>query len=182
MRKLIVDVDNTLWDLAPVLYRHMKEVAPSIPGPAMWKKWNFWEGYAPEKMLYAVIRDIHLRQDHFGVYPDAKQFLSSLREKGFYIIIASHREKGTIHAAKRWLKKHELPFDEVHLSYDKSVLFSDAWAIVDDSPVTLDKALKAGIVRAGLKNPWNEHENHPLFDNLMEIYAYLQGQCTSKKP
>ena len=123
----------------------------------MWNKWNFWEGYAPEMTLYKVIRDIHLRQDHFGVYPDAKQFLTSLREKGFYIVIASHREKGTIHAAKRWLKKHELPFDEVHLSYDKSVLFSDAWAIVDDSPVTLDKALKVGIVRAGLRNPWNEH-------------------------
>jgi 5'(3')-deoxyribonucleotidase len=182
MRKIIIDIDNTLWDLAPVLYQRMKEVAPSIPPPAQWSKWDFWEGFAPEKTLYATIRDIHLHQDEFGVYPDARQFLTSLKEKGFYIIIASHREKGTIHAARRWLKKHALPFDEVHLSYDKSVLFNDAWAIIDDSPGTLDKALKTGIVRAGLRNPWNKNEDHPLFDNLMEIYAYLQGQCASKKP
>lgn len=181
MRKIIVDIDNTLWDFAPVLYEHLKEVAPSIPTPDQWNTWDFWGGCTTEKTLYKIIRDIHMRQDEFGVYPDAGQFLSTLNEKGFYIIIASHREKGTIEAAKRWLKKHALPFDEVHLSYDKSVLFNDAWAIVDDSPITLDKALKAGIVRAGLKNPWNENENHPLFNNLMEIYAYLQGQCTLKK-
>ncbi len=181
MRKIIIDIDNTLWDLAPILYRHLKEVAPSIPEPASWRKWDFWEGFMPEMTLYKVIRDIHLTQDHFGVYPDARQFLSALRGRGFYIIIASHREKSTIHAARQWLAKYELPYDEVHLSFDKSVLFPDAWAVVDDSPVTLDKAMRAGIVRAGLRNPWNENENHPLFDNLMEIYSYLQEQCILKK-
>ncbi len=181
MRKIIVDIDNTLWDLAPVLYRHLKQVAPSIPEHALWREWDFWNGYINEKTLYTVIREIHLNQDQYGVYPESRQFLSLLKEKGFYVVIASHREKGTNHATKQWLKKHELVFDELHVSYDKSVLFADAWAIIDDSPVTLQKAVEAGIVRAGLRNPWNENEDHPLFSNLMEIYEYLQGQCATNR-
>lgn len=182
MRKIIVDIDNTLWDLAPVLYEHIRAAAPSVPLPAEWYKWDFWKGYVSERAVYGMLRDIHMRQNEFGVYPDAGKFLTDLRKKGFYIIIASHREKGTINATEGWLKKHQLPFDEVHLSHDKSVLFDDCWAIVDDSPTTLDKAEEAGIVRAGLKNPWNEKKNHPLFNNLNEIYAYLQGQCAVKRP
>jgi hypothetical protein len=181
MDKIIVDIDNTLWDLAPVLYAHMRAAIPSMPLPTEWSQWDFWRGYISEKAVYGILRDIHMQQDCFGVYPDARKFLTDLREAGFYIIIASHREKGTLNATEKWLKKHDLPCDEVHLSHDKSVLFNDCWAIVDDSPVTLDKAEKAGIVRAGLRNPWNEKKGHPLFDNLGEIYVYLQGQCVSKK-
>ena len=84
-------------------------------------------------------------------------------------------------ATVRWLKKHDLPYDKVHLSYDKSVLFDKCWAIVDDSPETLDKAAEAKIVRAGLRNPWNEKEKHPLFDNLMEIFQYLEEQCATRR-
>lgn len=182
MRKIIVDIDNTLWDLVSVLYEHIRAVVPLIPLPTEWHQWDFWRGYISEKMAYGILRDIHLQQAAFGVYPDAGRFLANLRNKGFYIIIASHRERGTLDATEEWLKKHQLPFDEVHLSHDKSVLFKDCWAIVDDSPTTLDKAEKAGIVRAGLRNPWNENKNHPLFDNLAEIYFYLQEQCAVKKP
>lgn len=182
MRKIIVDIDNTLWDLAPVLYEHIRAVAPSIPLPKDWYKWDFWKGYISEKAVYSMLREIHMQQDQFGVYPDAGRFLANLRQKGFYIIIASHREKGTINPTEEWLKKHQLTFDEVHLSHDKSVLFNDCWAVVDDSPSTLDKAEKAGIVRVGLRNPWNEKKDHPLFDNLDEIYLYLQGQCVVEKP
>ncbi len=177
MAKIIVDIDNTLWDLAPVLCEGLRTVNPLLPAPDRWDTWDFWKGFVGEKDVYKILRDIHMVQDRFGVYPESAKFLDLLRQAGFYIIIASHREKGTLDATTRWLKGHALTFDEVHLSHDKSVLFDDAWAIVDDSPVTLDKAQKAGIVRAGLRNPWNEKKNHPLFDNLLEIYGYLRGKC-----
>jgi len=179
MRRIIVDIDNTLWDLGPVLYEELKKFNPELPGPANWYQWDFWKGYVSEKILYKVLRDIHMRQDTFEPYRESETFLSRLKEKGFYIIIASHREKGTFDATEKWLRINSLPFDEVHLSYDKTVLFSQCWAIVDDSPVTLEKAKAAGIVRAGLKNPWNEDEEHPLFANLMEVLDYLQSQCAS---
>ena len=178
MRTIIVDIDNTLWDLAPVLYRHLKAVAPEIPSLTQWTDWDFWKGFISEKSLYAIIRDIHMHQDQYGVYQEAKQFLASLKEKGLCIIIAGHREKGTLDATVRWLQKHNLSYDEVHLSHDKSVLFDGCWAIVDDSPITLEKATKAGIVGVGLRTPWNEKGEFSLFDGLVEIYNYLSAQCS----
>jgi hypothetical protein len=44
-------------------------------------------------------------------------------EVGFYIIIASHRVKQTLDAAAPWLRANNLAYDEIHLSYDKTVLF-----------------------------------------------------------
>lgn len=180
MRTIVVDIDNTLWDLIPVFYKQMKALNPAIPPPEKWRQWGCWMDYANEWKIYDLLRDIHMVQDTFGVYPDAREFLSSLKASGFYIIIASHRTKDTMDATIRWLKKHALPYDEVHLSYDKSILFDKCWAIVDDSPETLDKAVEAKIIGVGLRNPWNEKEKHPLFDNLMEIFQYLQGQCPTR--
>ncbi len=72
---------------------------------------------------------------------------------GFFVIIASIRDEKARDATERWLKKCELIYDELHLTInDKTVLFNDAWAIVDDSIWTLDKAAQAGISRTGLRN------------------------------
>lgn len=177
MRKIIVDIDNTLWDLAPVFYEKIRAACPDIPNPTHWRIWDFWKTYIPDQKLYGILQEIHSRQDLFEPYDDSESFLKTLREAGFYIIIASHREKATFDATMRWLEKHDLAYDEIHLSYDKTVLFDESWAIIDDSPGTLDKAREAGIVRAGLRNPWNEDKEHPLFDNLMEVLAYLKTQC-----
>jgi hypothetical protein len=181
MREIIIDIDNTLWDFAPVLYARLNDAYPGFPDPSQWHSWSFWKGLISPEKLYRFIRDVHMEQDSFQPYNDARIFLEKLRKKGFYIVIASHREKDTFPSTLRWLKKNALPFDEIHLSYDKSVLFDRSWAIIDDSPVTLEKARSAGIVRAGLKNPWNEHEDHPLFLDLEQIYDYLQAECATTK-
>jgi len=181
MRKIVIDIDNTLWDLAPVLYERLRGENPDIPHHSQWRSWHFWKGFISAERLYGIIRDVHMVQDSFEPYEQSRAFLCSIREKGFYIIIASHRERVTYEPTKRWLERYGLPFDEIHLSYDKSILFENSWAVADDSPITLDKAKDAGLVRVGLKNPWNEAEEHPLFTDLNEVYAYLQGQCEKKQ-
>jgi len=181
VRKIVIDIDNTLWDFAPVLYERLNDANPGFPRPSEWRSWSFWKGLISAEKLYRTIRDVHMEQDRFEPYSEAHFFLERLKTDGFYIVIASHREKETFSSTRKWLEKNALPFDEIHLSYDKTVLFGECWGIIDDSPVTLDKARSAGIVRAGLKNPWNEREDHPLFANLDEIYDYLQTECTSEK-
>ncbi len=175
-KKIIVDIDNTLWDLSPVLWERLKRFNPQVPPPAQWRDWDFWEGIVSSRDLYRALREVHSEQDLYAPYPDSRWFLSSLKERGFQVTIASHREKGTLGPTVRWLNKHALVFDEVHLSNDKSVLFDHHFAIIDDSPVTLDRAKKFGIVRAGLRNPWNDHTDHPLFDSLKEILTYIDEE------
>jgi FMN phosphatase YigB (HAD superfamily) len=174
MKKLIVDIDNTLWDFAPVLYERMRKVNPALTPPSEWYEFDFWKRYISPRVFFSLIRDIHMNQNMFTPYRDAGPFLTSLKEIGFHIIIASHRVKETRDATVRWLQANNLVFDEIHISYDKTVLFDTCWGIIDDSPFTLRKAKEAGIVRAGLKMPWNEREDYPLFDNLAETLQYVK--------
>ena len=170
---MIVDIDNTLWDLSPELWAQLKAYNPKMPPPSQWHHWDFWEEHVTLRDLFRALSKVHNQQDMYLPYPDSKAFLASLKERGFYILIASHREKGAMDPTVRWLKKHGLVFDEVHLMDDKSVLFDSSWAIIDDSPVTLEKAAEAGILHAGLLAPWNVNTGHPLFKTLPEILEYI---------
>jgi len=182
MRKVIVDIDNTLWDLTAELYARIRESSPQMVPPEKWYNWDLLTRYSPKQEFYRILKDIQREQDLFPPYPDAALFLSSLKEAGIHIIIASHRDVETFAATSAWLNKHNLVFDELYLSHDKTVLFTDCWAVVDDSPKALAKAASAGILHAGLKEAWNEGGDYPLFDNLMEIYRYLKDQCGYCQP
>lgn len=181
MKKIIVDIDNTLWDLAPVFFEYLQKYNPEIPVEDLKRGETRLKGYIPREDLFGVLKEIHMRQDEFEPYPDAKEFLASLKEMGLYIIIASLRDEEAREATEQWLKKYDLVYDELHLSNDKTVLFPQAWAIVDDSTWTLDKAAEAGIVRTGLVNVWNANRGHPLFPTLGEVFVYLKEQCTCLK-
>lgn len=175
---IVVDIDNTLWDFAPVLWERLRRINPEVPRPSEWNEWRFWDGYIDRQSLYNAIDEIHIHQGSYSPYPEARSFLTALRENGSYIIIASHRQQEAYEPTIKWLHMFDLPFEELHLSIDKSVLFADCCAIIDDSPITVDKAAQAGIVRAGLRHPWNSAKEHPLFDTLTEILAYLERKCT----
>ncbi len=174
MHKIVIDIDNTLWHFAPVLYERMKRVNPDFAPASGWNSFDFWKAYVSPRMFYDIIKGIHMDQEQFTPYPDARPFLASLKGLDIHITIASHREKGTLGVTVNWLNSHHLIFDDVHLSNDKSVLFDDCWAVVDDSPFVLDKAAGAGIIGTGLKMPWNDRGGYTLFDNLTEVLHYLK--------
>jgi 5'(3')-deoxyribonucleotidase len=178
-KNIAIDIDNILWDFSPVFWERLQRINPDIVPPSIWNRWDFWQNYVTKKQLYGVIKGIHLDQEQFAPFADAKCFLTSLREKGFHIVIASHREPETREMTVRWLDSNQLPYDEIHLSNDKSAIFQDVCAIVDDSPSVLDKARDAGIIRVGLRRPWNMQTDHPLFDTLKGIFAYIESQCDS---
>jgi FMN phosphatase YigB (HAD superfamily) len=175
-RRVIVDIDNTLWNLAPELWDALMKVNPQMPSPALWGSRRAIERYLPLKEFFRVLKEIHMRQETYAPFPESEFFLHSLRKRGFYIIIASHRDPETYGPTVNWLEKNRLLFDEIHLSYDKAVLFPESIALVDDSPVNLHKAVEAGIVGTGLLCPWNENSGYPLFGTLAEVLGYLDSR------
>jgi riboflavin kinase len=174
MRKIIIDIDDTLWDFISVFCKRMKRAYPDLVVPADWREFLSWMRHAPETLHDAVsiMRDIHM-EDQFSPFPEAKYFLTSLKDRGFHITIASHRDKEAADATTRWLMQNNLIFDDLHLSKDKTVLFDDCWAVVDDNPMILRKAQKAGIIGVGLKTLWNEKEDCLLFNDLTGALRYL---------
>lgn len=176
MEKIVVDIDNTLWNLAPVLDSRIREESPNLPPAKQWRELDFKRLAITREAINAILDRIHMEQDRFAPFPDAAEFLRSLKEMGFHIIVASHRRDDAFGPTERWLCENGLVYDEIYLSRDKTVLFDDSWGVVDDSVQILNKARDAGIIRVGLRNQWNEGQDHPLFDSLTAITGYLRQQ------
>ncbi len=177
-RTAIIDIDNTLWQFSDAFYLELKKVNGDFPTPDRWTGPGIWEGYCSKTDFTAAINAIQRNQDsdRYRPYPESKGFLASLREKGFHVIIASHRSPATREPTERWLARHGLPYDDLHLSADKTVLFPEADVVVDDAPPLLKKAVECGALGAGLLFPWNrayDGNGFVLFDNLDAVLDYI---------
>lgn len=177
-RTAIIDIDNTLWQFSDSLHLELKKIKRNFPTPDRWHRYDIWEGHCSVDDFFATINKIHRNQDseQYRPYPESRNFLSALREHGFHIIIASHRTPEMNRPTERWLARHGLPYDELHLSQDKSVLFPKADVVVDDSPLNLQKAVESGVLATGLLFPWNSAysgNGFKLFQNLDEVLEYI---------
>jgi hypothetical protein len=174
----IIDIDNTLWQFSDAFYLELKKINRNFPAPDQWSNYDFWEGYCSDADFIAAINTIHHHQDsdRYLPYPESRGFLSSLKENGFHVILASHRAPETRRPTEQWLARHGLPHDELHLSWDKTVLFPKANVVVDDAPPTLQKAVQSGALGAGLLFSWNRAyagKGFELFENLNGVLDYI---------
>jgi phosphoglycolate phosphatase-like HAD superfamily hydrolase len=179
MKRIIVDIDNTLWDFASVFRERIKEIVPTIPPINEWK-WDFYMEYISIEELYSICNDIHKEQDLFEPFSSAKWFLESLINEGCEIIIASHRDENSREATEKFLQKHNLSYNELHLSNNKTILFDSSMAIVDDAPHLLDEAKQKGLICTGLRWPWNKNTEHSLFDSLEEVLKFLLEELSGQ--
>lgn len=177
----IIDIDNTLWQFCDAFYAELKKINSAFPPVEQWTTWDFFTPYCTEAQFLGAVDAVHVRQDsdEHRPYPEAQGFLRSLKEQGYHVVIASHRRTEMREPTERWLTKHGLAFDELHLSFDKSVLFKDAAVVVDDAPQTLEKAVASRAIGAGLLFPWNRNyagNGFGLFNNLNEVLLYIKDR------
>ena len=153
----MVDVDNTLFDFATPLYEMLGESGIHIPPPQNWNKWDY---FYPEFMSSKVAHDhfdaVHSHQLEYEPFEDARDFLEGLI-KDRAVIIVSHRRPHQCAELRKWLNEHNLPYDMVECSDDKTKMFNRSVfdVVVDDCPFTLEAAYNAGITGYGLTRPWN---------------------------
>ena len=178
-RTAIIDIDNTLWQFCDILYEELRKVNARFPLPDHWTHWDLWEGYCTKDEFWGAINAIQASQDseHYQPYPEARGFLSTLREEGYHITIASHRSPDFRRPTERWFQTHGLVYDELHLSYHKTQLFDmNTTVVVDDSPEVLEKAVENGAMATGLMFPWNRDysaNGFKLFGNLDEVLTHI---------
>ena len=179
IRKAIIDIDNTLWHFCDALYEELRKVNGSFPAPGRWTHWDMWEKHCSLDEFLSAVNAVHLNQhsDRYLPYPEAKEFLSSLKENGYHIIIASHRSPDYRRQTEKWLKKHDLVYDELDLSFQKTRLFDSLTdVVVDDAPDILEKAVEHGVMATGLLFPWNREyagNGFRLFQNLNQVLEYV---------
>jgi hypothetical protein len=173
----IIDVDETLWSFSKAFYDKVKERGYDFPVPAEWDYWSIFWKWIPKDKCFPIFDEVHCNQCDYPPYKDAKEFLDFMHEH-FHIIIASHRDPKCEDELKRWLEVNQLKYDEIHTSFDKSVLFDkeDVVIVVDDNPETMDKAIVCGIISVGLSRPWNKKRGYKLFSSLTKIKEFVEKE------
>lgn len=174
----LIDIDNTLWQFCDAFFEELRKINPDFPTPENWTTWEIWEGHCSKQDFYNAVNAVHLNQDsqRFQPYPEARGFLSALKQNGYAITIASHRSPEYMGQTERWLNKHGLVYDDIHLSYQKTDLInSKTTVVVDDSPGVLENAVEKGVFATGLLFPWNRAYRDNGFSLCSNLDEILEG-------
>lgn len=176
MKKAVVDIDGILWLMGPPWWKVIKKIAPDCPCPGTTGDWDFYKGYLTEEEMAATVKEVHMRQDEFQSFQDAGRLTKGLQKNGYYVTIASHRDPDSEEATRKWLKKCDIPYDDLYLGFDKHFLLDDAAIFIDDSPKSQEIALSKGVDVLSIKYGYNEHVKGVKF--YEGYFNLLQGLAT----
>ena len=158
MARIALDIDSTLhhyWDLLDSIARERFGV--ELPYDEQ-REWGITRLERSE--LVAAIEETHTDENIVNAepYPGAVEVVSRWHDDGHWIHVTSHRAVATRAATERWLARIGMPYDDLHCSYDKVSRCVELGidVLIDDSPVNLAAATRAGIVAATIVHPWNE--------------------------
>ena len=156
-KKIALDIDSTLhhyWDLLDRIAQERFGV--SLPYEEQ-RGWGI--SVLEREQVIACVEETHSDENILAAepYPGAVEVVRGWHEDGHWIHVTSHRAVGTREATAGWLERIGLPFDDLHLSYDKVTRCAELGVdvLVDDSPVNIERAREQGIVAASLAHPWN---------------------------
>jgi uncharacterized HAD superfamily protein len=155
--RIALDIDSTLhhyWDL-------LAELAERRYGVALpYEEQHGWGIHQLEPdQLRELVAETHSDENIASAepYPHAVETVRAWHEAGHWIHVTSHRALHTREATARWLDRIDMPYDDLHCSYDKVTRCVELGidVLVDDSPVNLENARERGIVGATIVHPWN---------------------------
>jgi uncharacterized protein len=155
--RIAIDIDSTLhhyWDeLAGAAKRRFGVDLP-------YDHQHTWKiSRLRDEQLRVAIADTHSDAAiaRAQPYPDAVEVVNAWHDAGHWIHITSHRAERCHPATERWLADIGLRHDDLHCSYDKirRCVELDIDILIDDSPVSLARAIENGMVAATLVHPWN---------------------------
>jgi hypothetical protein len=155
--RIAIDIDSTLhhyWDeLAEAAKRRFGVDLP-YEHQHTWKITRL-----RDEQLRVAIADTHSDKviARAEPYPHAVEIINAWHDAGHWIHVTSHRAERCHPATESWLAAIGLVYDDLHCSHDKVSRCVDLEieVIIDDSPVTLLRAIDEGMVAATLLHPWN---------------------------
>ena len=181
MKIAVVDIDGILWTMAPPWYEELIKINPNIPFPGSTTSWNFGKGLISDEEFQKTIDAVHMRQEEFSSFEGAGKLTNMLHNSGFYVKIASHRVPKSKETTRRWLKKNNIYFDELHTVSDKHPLLRDASLFIDDSPASQRYAVSIGLPIMSIRYPYNKDVKGVLFfDDFSYMLDGLRKWLASK--
>jgi uncharacterized HAD superfamily protein len=155
--RIAIDIDSTLhhyWDRLSEAARRRFGVELPYDEQLDWGVTRL-----KPKQLEVCIAETHRDEAILAgtPYPGAVEAVSRWHDSGHFIHVTSHRQASCHAATEEWLRRIELPFDELYCSFDKVGRCREIAIdlLIDDSPTNIEHALDAGLTVATLRHPWN---------------------------
>jgi len=174
MKRAIVDVDGTLWDLSTPLHVKLREQYPHIPKDVDNSSWEWYEPYITKKQFYKVVDETHIEQLYASAYSGSQRLFHELHVRKYEVFVASHRRYDTGPQLAFWLWMQWLvPYSALYCGWDKTEFIRPFDLVIDDAPSTIDFALGQGCRVMYLNWPWNKEQGGEKYDTLVELVENL---------
>ncbi len=114
---------------------------------------------------------------HLPLLPSARMGLHQLEHR-YRIVIITARRPYSRPQTLEWLQKHQIPFDELYHTEEKTDVPENISLAVDDHPLHALAYCELGIRVFLMDQPWNKDVDHPLltrvsgWDDLLHMLDY----------
>ncbi|GAB3863265.1 5'-nucleotidase [Nocardioides maradonensis] len=160
-----IDLDGVCYDFSASLRTYL-EMSGGLPDGCVYAdvlRWEFYEdwGFSLDEFKQLCHDGVNAGVifTHGDPFPGVHEAFSRIRVAGHTIHIVTDRSFGRPGAAAAatidWLARHDLSFDSITFTADKTVAGVDA--MVDDKPENYAALRDAGVDAHLLTRPWNQH-------------------------
>ena len=189
-RRLIVDVDNVVWDAYPWTLDAVNKIFHTHITLEDVGHWYGWEGILGPRWFDAFEEALHPERVKDRVPLPNSQHVLYFLSQYFWIHFVSHnpKPKALYEPLRAWINDNYLIgtgdpgdnpgfdltiFGARNCKVDYMDELGDCWGIIEDKPSTLRKASNKGYVAFGRVTPLNDHEDIPRvnwFHDWDELY------------
>lgn len=158
-----VDIDNVLAEAEPEVQRIFQELTGQPWPQNIYASAGGLDGSILDRNLIAQIFDYfhNLSIPILPVQSGGKEALGWLQQH-YRIVIITARHPDSRPQTQEWLERHEIPFDELHFSEDKTDVAEHITLAVDDHPEHVRGYSNRGIPVFLMDQPWNQKFSAPL--------------------
>lgn len=165
MFRVGIDLDGVVFNFADSLRRYLKHAGHHNKydiGEGETSTWDFYKDWG--LTLDEFVKHCHDGVDAGFVFrggqrDGATEAIRRIRSFGHSIHIITDRAfgatpKASQRATLEWLAEHDIPYDSLHFSADKTIVETDYF--VEDKLENYDKLEAAGVETYLVNRPWNK--------------------------
>ena len=170
-----VDIDNVLARAEREVQRLYYELTgKSWPRGMYGSAGGFDNAELPPNVLEEIFVRFHEHSiPRLPLLPGARVVLRQLQHR-FRIAIITARRPTSRPQTLEWLRRHQIPFEELYHTEDKTEVPEDITVAVDDHPLHALAYCELGIRVFLMDQPWNQGVSHSLLTRVMGWDDLLQ--------
>ncbi|MFZ0389472.1 MAG: hypothetical protein WAN36_03360 [Calditrichia bacterium] len=170
--RVLIDLDGVVRDFVGSLQRvYQREYPDHQLLPVNSRRLE--EFFPIKEKIYDFLENRFIEEvmEEADPYPGALEALNRWQSE-FHLVIVTAQPAGIRHCTFRWIGRHCLPVDEVHISYYKSEIPGPA--LLDDFTDNLQEFRKTGRLAVCLDRPWNQQWNGERVQTVDAFFRLLQ--------